>query len=98
MGIENMNKQIPQAVSINTGEIRIKGLGSNALANQQANSITNGLKNAIQNISMNKGLNKNLHLNKIKIRIPQNANQHQITSLLEQALENFLQTNGGQHG
>lgn len=98
MGINNMSKQSSQPVSINTGEIRIKGHGSYALANQQANSITNGLKNAIQNISINNGLNKNIHLNQLKVRIPQNANQHQITSLLEQALENSLQITGGQHG
>ncbi|QPJ62405.1 MAG: hypothetical protein G3M70_11205 [Candidatus Nitronauta litoralis] len=93
-----MKKQTPLKVSVKTGEVRIKGHGSSAIANQKANSVSKGLEHAVRKMFHGQGLRGNLHLEKVKVRIPQDANDQQISSLFEKALEDSMQTDGGRHG
>lgn len=92
-----MNPKVPVPVNISTGDVRIKGHGSSAMAQHHTGAITQGVEHAVRDFSQGTHLQRDLHLDQLKIRIPAGANEQQITDSVRRALTKSLQHTGGDH-
>lgn len=81
-----MTQNAPQSVKVSTGDVRVKGHGSSAVAHHHAHAISQGVEQAVRNITGTTNLQGNLHLDQLKIRIPAGANKQQISDSVQRAL------------